>query len=33
VANAHNQLVTNKLFSGLEHPGKLESFQHRRVAR
>ncbi|KIY96856.1 radial spoke protein 9 [Monoraphidium neglectum] len=31
VANAHNQLVTNKLFSGLEHPGKLESFQHRRA--
>ncbi|KAI8462338.1 MAG: radial spoke protein 9 [Monoraphidium minutum] len=32
VANAHNQLVANKLFSGLEHPGKLESYQHRSQA-
>jgi len=29
VANAHNQLVANKLFSGLNHPDKLESYQHR----
>jgi hypothetical protein len=29
VANALNQLVGNKLFSGLDHPDKLEDFQHR----
>jgi hypothetical protein len=32
VANAHNQLVANKLFSGLSHPDKLESYQHRTQA-
>ncbi|GBF99479.1 radial spoke [Raphidocelis subcapitata] len=29
VADAHNQLVPNRLFSGVDHPGKLEAFQHR----
>lgn len=28
VANAHNQLVPNKLFGGLEYPDKLESYTH-----
>jgi hypothetical protein len=28
-ADAHNRLASNKLFSGLDHPDKLEDFQHR----
>lgn len=29
VANAHKQLVANKLYGGLDHPDKLESYVHR----
>lgn len=28
VANAHNQVVPNRLFGGLAHPDKLESYVH-----
>lgn len=32
IANAHNQVVPNRLFSGLEYPDKLESYVHRSAA-
>jgi hypothetical protein len=32
VANAHGHVVPNRLFSGLEHPDKLESYVHRSSA-
>jgi radial spoke head protein 9 len=32
IANAHNQVVPNRLFSGLDYPDKLESYVHRSSA-
>jgi radial spoke head protein 9 len=32
LANAHNQVVPNRLFGGLEYPDKLESYVHRSSA-
>jgi hypothetical protein len=29
LANAHNELVANRLFGGLDYPTKLESYTHR----
>ncbi|KAF6265861.1 radial spoke protein 9 [Scenedesmus sp. NREL 46B-D3] len=29
IANAHNEVVPNRLFSGLDYPDKLESYVHR----
>jgi radial spoke head protein 9 len=32
IANAHNQVVPNRLFSRLDYPDKLESYVHRSAA-
>lgn len=32
IANAHNTVVPNRLFGGLEYPDKLESYVHRSAA-